>query len=362
MNDWFYRNEAEEPWVLAACTEHGPELEALGFRRGLPRSYAVHLRHAELCAVCAGTITIDQVRACQCQTAPAICPVHGQPDDDPPTRPIDVGEAPTGPGRVRRSSSLPPVPAPGLRVVDGGDEEENSPNVRRAIAWWNGMTEAQRVAVMQAGSDVLGYGPSIAEVWNLRVAGEITGPRPPPGAEPVAVPPGPRSIAVSPGPRSAPARDQRRGGGLQVLAGGRGAALAEPAIETMSRAAAAAFFARAEEVTRLRRERWGEGGDASMTRLARRFPSLRDAHGVDPWDAMTFLRWACDADLTSGMLHTVRFVLQVWNSATDWVETAAANGLAGRHLTDFSLVAACGAWDEDHRAACLAWLEAPFFP
>lgn len=345
MIDWYHRNEAKEPWVIAACAKHGPELEALRFRRGVPPRFG-ELGAAEVCALCRGTTTLDEIRACRCHAGAAGCPVHGESAsrgvpsvvrDEPPTGPIVGAESPIRGVRARRASSLPPIARSGFRVIDGGretqEEDEIDVDARRAMVWWNAMTEAQREAVMQAGYHVLGYGPSVAEVWNLRVAGEITGPRPPHDAKPIAIPPAPQSPS-------------------------------EPEIEEMSRETAAEFIARAREVTRLRRERWGDSNEGSMTRLARRFPSLRHARGIEPWDAMTFLRWACDenTDLTSGMLHTVRFLLQVWNSATDWVEIAAANGLDGRHLTTFNLVAACAAWDEEHRAACLAWLEAPFFP
>lgn len=134
--------------------------------------------------------------------------------------------------------------------------------------------------------------------------------------------------------------------------------------DDFARAAAAAFFARSRRAAELRRERWGNSDGQSMTRLVRLLPSLADARGVDPWDAGAFLAWACDpaTDLTSGALHAVRFVLQVWNCGRDWVEAAALSGLDGGHLTAFNLVEACSAWDEEHRAACLAWIEAPFFP
>lgn len=58
-------------------------------------------------------------------------------------------------------------------------------NEDRAMAWWNDMTEAQRIEVMLAGRDALGFGPSVAEVWNLCVAGKIAGPPVPQGAGPI---------------------------------------------------------------------------------------------------------------------------------------------------------------------------------
>jgi hypothetical protein len=126
---------------------------------------------------------------------------------------------------------------------------------------------------------------------------------------------------------------------------------------------AAAWFAERAGLThQLRHERWGSSDSDSMTRLARLFPTLADADGIDPWDVDRFLRWACTADLTSGALHSVCFCLQVWSARCDWRKVAAEQGLNGAHLESFNLVQACGVWDEPHRAACLAWLEAPFFP
>lgn len=126
--------------------------------------------------------------------------------------------------------------------------------------------------------------------------------------------------------------------------------------------AARDYLARARAFAQQKRERWGDDSRQCMTRLVRRFPSLGDADGIEPWDATRFLRWACDADMTSGRLHAVRFILQVWNPSTDWTEVAAAQGLDGGHLTAFNVVDACAVWDESHRAGCLAYIELPFQP
>jgi len=130
----------------------------------------------------------------------------------------------------------------------------------------------------------------------------------------------------------------------------------------LARAMAHASIRRAEEQAKLKRERWGDAGEERMTRLARSFPSLRDALGVDPWDALTFLRWSDRPQLTSGMVHAIRFVLQVWNPSTDWRETAAAHGIDGSHLEPFNVVHALSTWDDAHRDAFLAWCEVPFYP
>jgi len=129
-----------------------------------------------------------------------------------------------------------------------------------------------------------------------------------------------------------------------------------------ARAQMHATVRRAEAQAQLKRERWGDDPAGWISRLARRFPSLRDAVGIDPWDALTFLRWSDGPQLTGGMAHAIRFVLQVWNASTDWREIAAANGIDGTHLDPFNVARAFQTWDDAHREAFLAWCEAPFFP
>jgi hypothetical protein len=73
------------------------------------------------------------------------------------------------------------------------DESDRLPteDERRLLAWWNGMTDAQRRQIMTAAQTALGYGPSPAEVWNLRIREEIAGPPVPAGAGLIKVPPPP---------------------------------------------------------------------------------------------------------------------------------------------------------------------------
>lgn len=71
---WYFR-AGVDPWQMAACNAHGAQIAALGFRPG------IHPRYAEIgappvCAFCSGSTTIDQVRACRCNTLGAACPVH----------------------------------------------------------------------------------------------------------------------------------------------------------------------------------------------------------------------------------------------------------------------------------------------
>lgn len=232
------------------------------------------------------------------------------------------------------------------------DDRPPTPDERRAMDWWNALSDQQRGDLLKK-ADTRVINPSAAEAWNLLIAGEIDGPPLPANAKPLNIP--------SPSPRRRNAEPPR----LRLVSTVSTAipsddAPTEDDVNATTRAAEA-YLARAHAFADRQRERWG-AGEQRMTRLARRFPSLADADGIEPWDAMRFLRWACTADLTSGRLHAVRFVLQVWNPSTNWIKTAAAHDLDGGHLLPFNVIEACGVWDETHRAACLAWIELPFYP
>ena len=170
-----------------------------------------------------------------------------------------------------------------------------------------------------------------------------------------------------------------------------------------------------------RRELWGEIGPSAMTRLAKLFPSLRDAPGVEPWDAIKFLDWLCSGAATSGNTAAGLFVLGVWNDE-DWTKIAhdqlperQCNGCYGLGVVDredgepvkkrsperyvrtryddddnprdvevqtkrcehcngkgtykpapaygrFNLFGALGLWDAPHRAAVETWVRFPFWP
>jgi hypothetical protein len=114
-----------------------------------------------------------------------------------------------------------------------------------------------------------------------------------------------------------------------------------------------------------RKELWGEIGPGSMTRLARLFPSLRDADGVEPWDdALKLLRWACSGK-SHGEVLAAKFVLSVWNSSTDWGEMAREEGIITspeQHFSRFDVFEAMATWDAEHVEAMLTWLRLPFWP
>ena len=128
----------------------------------------------------------------------------------------------------------------------------------------------------------------------------------------------------------------------------------------------------ADELGQLVRERWGEGEEQRMTQLARRFPCLEEADGIEPWNPEALIHWACGARSATGDLHAVRFVLQVWSPIGDWqgvaIDLLQRSGRArdevqelARRFAPFNVVVALPFWDDSHRAAFLDWVEVPFF-
>lgn len=87
-----------------------------------------------------------------------------------------------------------------------------------------------------------------------------------------------------------------------------------------------------------------------MTAFAQSFPSTLKAAGVALWDANTFDRWAAEIPVSHGELVTARFLLAVWDPEYAW--------LCGK----FNVMEALKVWDEQHRAAFLAWVRDPWWP
>lgn len=125
-----------------------------------------------------------------------------------------------------------------------------------------------------------------------------------------------------------------------------------------------------EELREAKRERWGTDNLEQMRRLCAGFPSLRGLFDAPlSFDVDRLLTWLLTSGaVTSGSSHAAKFVLQVWNSRTDWREYAVETGLltkrskAYKAFTPFNVAAAFGCWDYAHCAAFLAWVELPFFP
>lgn len=131
--------------------------------------------------------------------------------------------------------------------------------------------------------------------------------------------------------------------------------------------AALADLAAQKEREERQRMLWGDANDnrERMRRLCARFPSLArlEGAGVGRWNEDAVLAWTCSG-ISHGEALAGRFVLSVWNSATDWNEIAHADGLLeeGAALRRFDLFEAWGVWDLEHREAALAWLGDPFWP
>ncbi len=89
-----------------------------------------------------------------------------------------------------------------------------------------------------------------------------------------------------------------------------------------------------------------------MTLLAASFPELERRAPIHPFDALELARWAKSGAPGHGGRCAALFVLSVWNPY-DY-----AKWKAGR----FDVHEALGVWDDDHRAAFLAWVKDPWWP
>jgi hypothetical protein len=101
---------------------------------------------------------------------------------------------------------------------------------------------------------------------------------------------------------------------------------------------------------------WPRDGREAMTALARMFPTLRKADGVAPFDPVRLDRWVNGGPGTSGSRAAVSFLLMVWSGST---HDSTDDVWKSR---PFDLAYAWGVWDDNHRAAALAWLRRPFWP
>lgn len=75
---WYARRELAGPWRIAACAEHGQELERHRFANVGTRVEGAggHSREAVLCAVCQRPETLGEVARCTCEFDSARCPEH----------------------------------------------------------------------------------------------------------------------------------------------------------------------------------------------------------------------------------------------------------------------------------------------
>jgi hypothetical protein len=85
-----------------------------------------------------------------------------------------------------------------------------------------------------------------------------------------------------------------------------------------------------------------------MVVLLQSFPTLR--HVLNEWDAPRLDDWASSPAPSSGGRHAARFCLGVYNNRVQW------------RCGAFDFFAAYDTWDAEHRAAFLAWAQAPRWP
>lgn len=86
-----------------------------------------------------------------------------------------------------------------------------------------------------------------------------------------------------------------------------------------------------------------------MTALARQFPALRKAPGVDPWHPETPDEWAASGIASSGERIVVRFLLAVWNGSEDYWKSGVFR------LRDLNQL------DDANFEAWKTWAARPFF-
>lgn len=86
-----------------------------------------------------------------------------------------------------------------------------------------------------------------------------------------------------------------------------------------------------------------------MTELAMRFPCMKGAIGISPWQPFELNRWAVSG-ASHGERVTASFLLAVWDSSAEWE--------VGR----FDLMEALNVWSPSHRMPFLRWASDPWWP
>ncbi|MFO0847141.1 MAG: hypothetical protein U0871_01090 [Gemmataceae bacterium] len=87
----------------------------------------------------------------------------------------------------------------------------------------------------------------------------------------------------------------------------------------------------------------------AITGLARSFPCLTDARGLDPWHPRSFDLWGLDPARSFEARYAVALILNVWNSRYRW------------SVGPFDAVYALLQWDDADRAAFLDYAADPFW-
>jgi len=95
-----------------------------------------------------------------------------------------------------------------------------------------------------------------------------------------------------------------------------------------------------------------------MSCIAERFPSLRRAPGVRPWDALKLARLV-ENGCSHGEALAVRFVLGIWSGPNwPWNDTK-RSGLKVA-IARFDIFEAQGVWDSAHVQAFKTWAAKDF--
>lgn len=87
---------------------------------------------------------------------------------------------------------------------------------------------------------------------------------------------------------------------------------------------------------------------ARMTSLAKQFPVLENAPGVNDWNPIRLDEWATTV-ASSGERHAAAFILHVWNCHHEWQ--------VGR----FDVMYALSTWDGGNRRPFVEWAKNPFW-
>lgn len=82
--------------------------------------------------------------------------------------------------------------------------------------------------------------------------------------------------------------------------------------------------------------------------LARSFPSLRYAPGLEPFKPAKLDAWAASDERENEAKHAAQFVLAIAKPR-------------GWKVGRFNVLLAMRRWDDAHRAAFIAWAKNPFF-
>ena len=87
-----------------------------------------------------------------------------------------------------------------------------------------------------------------------------------------------------------------------------------------------------------------------MTELARTFPTLQNADGLDPFEPSRLAKWLRGPAPCHAAIHAGRFLLHLFNSRARY------------NVGSFQVADAFATWDHKHRDAFIAWCVAPWWP